>query len=201
VRECQASSCSYTFGNRLCDTPNPLALTHWADTHILVALPSLTCDPKIIKVALNCTGDSAVSTLRKPIYFPTSTPQRKPRLLYKPGTGGKDDCIYLALDALIANSSGDPSLPADSAQLPGDEASSEDSPSRASPPVVLRWKVGPDGGWGAWDAETDSKSDDVKNGGNLWNVLRGSFVESEKSFSVPVRSGLDWRRKGYLSCG
>ncbi len=187
VHEGEARSCTCTFAGLLCGDPSarqPLAFTYWADSHVLVALPPLTCDAKIIKVALGSAGDNVISTLSRPIYFPTSTPRRKARLLYRPGTDGKDDYIYLALNGSPPKSSGGDTSP---------------SPYGNSPPVVVRWKVESGDGWRAWDAETDSKPDD--NGGNLWDMLRGSFVESGKCFSVPFRSGTDWRRKGYLSCG
>jgi len=204
VRRSQASSCTYEFADRLCDTPWPLALTHWTDDHVVVALPPLTCDPKIVRVALNnhAAGNGNVSTMCEQIFFPTSTPRRKARLLYRRGIGEKDDCIYLALDALLPEGPRDrSSIQAEAAQFTREGGSPRDGLGQASPPVVLRWKVGAEQGWKEWDDEVDSRSNDMKKEGSLWEILRGGFVESGKSFSVPYRSGLDWTRKGYLSCG
>jgi hypothetical protein len=74
---------------------------------------------------------------------------------------------------------------------------------QVSPPVVLRWKIergnGRDG-WRAWDPDVDGRASDLKRNVPVWKMLRGQFVDNDKLFSVPIRSGLDWKRKGYLSC-
>jgi hypothetical protein len=80
-----------------------------------------------------------------------------------------------------------------------DEAGGPDL-GQASPPVVLRWKVEQGDGWRAWDPDVDGTASDLKRDVPVWKMLRGQFVDSDKLFSVPIRSGLDWRRKGYLSC-
>jgi hypothetical protein len=46
----------------------------------------------------------------------------------------------------------------------------------------------------------DGTASDLKRDVPVWKMLRGQFVDSDKLFSVPIRSGLDWKRKGYLSC-
>lgn len=172
----------------------PLSLSCWGDKEIVIALPPLTCDPKMIKIGLprlpdlvnelnDSAGDTSFRTLGAPIYFPTSTPRRKARLMYRSSQGVDDsDYLFLALDSLAAV----------------DQAAEEGH--RTTAPVVLRWKVAELGGWRAWQEESDGMAADVKRGISAWQLLKGEFVDNDKYFSVPIRSGLDWTRKGYLSC-
>lgn len=191
LRESQTRGYQYTFGETLAEVALPVSLTCWSDHEVVIALPPLTCDPRIIKIGLprlpisaEESDPAAVCTLRAPIYFPTSTPRRKARLMYRGSPGGTDgsDHLFLALDGLAAV----------------DQAAEEGQP--ASGPVVLRWKLAELGGWRAWEEERDGTSSDVKRGLSAWQMLKGDFVDNDKYFSVPIRSGLDWTRKGYLSC-
>lgn len=188
LRKGPARTCSYTFGELLKDMPVPLALSYWSDHEVIIALPPLTCDPKILRISLgNTKVDGAIWTLRRPIYFPTSTPKRNPRLLYR--REGQDVCgyIYLSLDSLN---------PGASSQRGDDKSDSSKEPSRVSPPVMLRWKDG----WRAWEEEEDGRASDLKRGLSVWKMLKGGFIDSDKSFNVVTRSGADWARKAYLSC-
>ncbi|KAG8160710.1 hypothetical protein KVR01_008974 [Diaporthe batatas] len=226
-RECPPQECTYSFGETLADVPLPLALTHWSDTEVIVALPPLTCDPKILKLMLSalpdlpvpgpdddrCAGGNNILTLQSAIYFPTSTPIRQARLMYR--NEGQSDVkaegrLYLVLDRLVPSDgskhadgveSGEKTT--DSSTSKNDEGGDTGAPElgQASPPVVLRWKIAHNDGWRAWDPEADSKASDLKREVPVWKMLRGQFVDSDKLFSVPIRSGLDWTRKGYLSCG
>ena len=67
--------------------------------------------------------------------------------------------------------------------------------------TALRWSISDDEGWRPWSDEEDGSSSDLtREYSPLWNFMRGDFIESGKPFSVPVRSGLNWTRKSYLSC-
>ena len=131
---------------------------------------------------LNGTGSA--------VYFPTSTRRRRPRLLYRRSAEGKEkdaeDCLYLALDADAET------------DAPASTESSTEVREKC-PLVVLRWKIDANE-WRAWDSEKDGESEEIRRGESIWYDLRGSFVESGKSFAVLTRSGLDWTRKAYLSC-
>ncbi|KAM3075813.1 hypothetical protein ACMFMG_007940 [Clarireedia jacksonii] len=198
IRESQPIQCTYSFSDRLTNIPLPLTLTYWNDDALLIALPPLTCDPKIILVKLSKNGgdeDTTVKTLRTPIYFPASTPHREPRMLHRSGSDGKNSYLYLALGAVC------PSTDPDSTERPSkDDPDARHPETQASPPAFLQWKIPQKDGWRALDANLDSKSSDLRREISPWKVLRGDFVESEKPFSVPIRSGLNWDRKAYLSC-
>ncbi|KAL2277488.1 hypothetical protein FJTKL_15405 [Diaporthe vaccinii] len=223
LRECPPQRCTYTFGETLADVPFPLALTHWSDTEVIIALPPLTCDPKVLKIMLpvlphvavsgaeegGCTDGNAIVTLKNGIYFPTSTPSRHAHLMYRNdwGSGGR---LYLVLDRLVHAGAGEDN-DATKATENGTESSTNidkvnndkaNGPDlvQVSPAVVLRWKIAHRDGWRAWDPSVDGTSSDLKRDVPVWKMLRGQFVDSDKLFSVPIRSGLDWRRKGYLSC-
>lgn len=226
LRECQARRCRYSFGEALADAPAPLALAHWGDREVVVALPPLTCDPRIVRVRLpevsatataggggggqtaaaSCADEGAVSTPRDPVYFPASAPRRGARLMYRAeeGVAGGEDgsCLYLALDALRHRHAADgPPAPAPAPAPAPDGEDAPPPPGRVSPPVVLRWKVAPgDEGWRAWDPEEDGRASDLKRPVPIEKLLQGQFVDADKLFSVSIRGGLDWRRKGYLSC-
>ncbi|KAI0450360.1 hypothetical protein F5B21DRAFT_439703 [Xylaria acuta] len=173
----QLSRIVYSFADPLMAIDAPFALTHWCDGHVLIALPSLTCNPKILKIALD---SDRVSTLRNPIYFPASTPRRDPRLVYRPSNKDAEGYVFLVLNAVP---------PArDAAAVTG------------CPVVALRWGVPNDEGWRPWNQDEDATSSDLMNDSPLWSFMRGNFVESGKPFSVPVRCGLNWTRKSYLSC-
>ncbi|KAI0183828.1 hypothetical protein EV127DRAFT_351879 [Xylaria flabelliformis] len=166
----------YTFADPLLAIDSPFALTYWCDNHVIVALPPLTCNPKILKIALD---SDRVSTLRNPIYFPASTPRRDPRLVFRPNTKDSEGYVFLVLNAVP---------PAKNAVV-----------DTSSPVVALRWSVPDEEGWRSWTDE-DATAPDLTNDCPIWSFMRGNFVESGKPFSVPVRCGLNWTRKSYLSC-
>ncbi|KAI0543740.1 hypothetical protein F4679DRAFT_592288 [Xylaria curta] len=173
----QLSCVTYSFADPLLAIDSPFALTYWCDNHVIVALPPLTCNPKILKIALD---SDHVSTLRNPIYFPASTPCRDPRLVYRPSTKDSEGYVFLVLNAVP---------PAKNAAV-----------DTSSPVVALRWGVPDEGGWRSWNQDEDATAPELTNDCPLWSFMRGNFVESGKPFSVPVRCGLNWTRKSYLSC-
>lgn len=221
MRECQARRCQYSFGETLADVPTPLALTHWDDHQVIIALPPLTCDPRIIKVRLPevsvtdgigqilaCEDERAILTLCEPIYFPTSTPRRRARLMYR---GDKSvraraedsgNYLYLALDTLCSADIRAVTDDASATVVDGvGEAESPHPPGRVSPPVVLRWKIAQgEDGWRPWKPDEDELASDLKRPVPIGKLLQGQFVDPDKRFSVSIRGGLDWTRKGFLSC-
>lgn len=177
------------------------------------------------RIAEECgDGDeesSSIWTLRNPVYFPTSTPRRNARLMHREAKGGDDkDCSYVFLaldtcvpgDAMPAKANAAETFPAANEQSSDDASTSaavaasqsESSPELpvVSPPVVLRWKVAPGEGegWQAWDPKVDGQASDLKRGLPIEKLLQGSFVDPDKLFSVSTRGGLNWKRKGHLSC-
>ncbi|KAI1331713.1 hypothetical protein F5Y16DRAFT_359066 [Xylariaceae sp. FL0255] len=182
----------YIFGGRISNMHPPFALTYWCEDQIFIALPPLTCDPKIIKINLDPTQPEPgpVLTLNEPIYFPTSTPRRDARFLYREGSKGKDaeDYVFLVLSAVLAVK----------------DSRSSINVNAGYPAVALRWRVckkGEKGSWREWKPEEDGMSSSIKKGLSVCELMRGKFVESGKPFNVPIRCGLDWTRKAYLSCG
>ncbi|KAI0803541.1 hypothetical protein GGR55DRAFT_387142 [Xylaria sp. FL0064] len=175
----QTNRIDYNFADSLEAIEPPFALTYWCDNHIIVALPHLTCNPKILKIALDSSASTPVTTLRNPIYFPASTPRRDPRLVYRPSSKDSEAYIFLVLNAVPA---------------------AENSNSTGSPVTALRWSVSDEEGWRPWSEDEDRDSQELLKDSPLWNFMRGNFVESGKPFSVPVRAGLNWTRKSFLSC-
>ncbi|KAI1123930.1 hypothetical protein F5Y10DRAFT_269613 [Nemania abortiva] len=170
----------YNFADPLIAIDPPFSLSYWSDDCIIIALPPLSCNPTILKIPLNGDASDSVLTLRNGVYFPTSTPRRDARLVHRPSSKDSEGYLFLVLNAVPA---------------------AKDAASDTSCPVAaLRWSVPDDSGWRPW-AQEDEKPPDVTRASPLWNRMRGNFVESGKPFSVPVRCGLNWTRKSYLSCG
>ncbi|KAJ8113403.1 hypothetical protein ONZ43_g5162 [Nemania bipapillata] len=157
----------------------PFSLSYWCDDYIIVALPPITCSPKILKISLKDNVSDPILTLRNALYFPASTPRRDPHLVYRPSSKDTEAYLFLVLNAVPA---------------PQDAVSDT-----SSPVAALRWGVSDDDGWRPWNQDDESLPDPTRKS-PLWNLMRGNFVESGKPFSVPVRCGLNWTRKGYLSC-
>lgn len=111
----------YRFGETLAEVALPLSLTCWSDDEVVIALPPLTCDPRNVKTQLPRLAEATCTafwTLGAPIYFPTSMPRRKARLVYRRSQGTKgSEYLCLVLDSV------------------------------EGVPVVLRWKMGELGGW------------------------------------------------------
>ncbi|KAF1989338.1 hypothetical protein K402DRAFT_401992 [Aulographum hederae CBS 113979] len=186
----------------------PCIITSWRDDTLILALPPLGCSPKVVRVSLPTSasgetdyvkgGVGEIQVLKAPIYFPSSTPYRRPRLAvlgsetFDSGAGkqAEQEHLTLILDSDTSSSSS--------------FSSSTNPPSNCSPlpPTLMTWPVTSRGGWRSWSAEEDGTSEDLKllGKGHAYEVLRGSFVDREKRFSVPIRSGLDWRKKAYVSC-
>ncbi|KAI0099814.1 hypothetical protein GGR51DRAFT_564649 [Nemania sp. FL0031] len=168
----------YSFADPLMVIDPPFSLSYWTDDYIIIALPPLTCNPTILKIPLNDNVSNPVLTLRNPIYFPASTPRRDARLVCGPSSKDSEDYIFLILNA-----------------VPTTRDATFDT---SGPIAALRWSVSDDG-WCPWTQDSETPLD-MGRSSSLWNRMRGNFVESGKPFSVPVRCGLNWTRKSYLSC-
>ncbi|KAF5541860.1 vegetatible incompatibility het-E-1 [Fusarium mexicanum] len=164
------------------------------------------------------------STLSHPVFFPQSTIFREPHIMY--GDGGspeKDSYLYLVLDTPDPSSSCTQSTlrcrPGHFRGLECPTSSCDDKKRGVNGPVVMGWKIsgsgkarkadqGEDYGgvteeqfeWREWSDE-DEVSEDVKasrSATDEYELLRGDFVG--ETYSVPIRSGLNWTKEGVLSC-
>ncbi|KAF2191706.1 hypothetical protein K469DRAFT_735712 [Zopfia rhizophila CBS 207.26] len=154
---------------------HPLVLTSWSSKYIFVALPQLLCNPKLLRLKLPY-GEYAQN--------PTSDGLQTLRnAVYFPYSTPyrnpqikvlprekRKETLVLALDAEI------------------------------SPPMLMTWDLDRKRDWREWDKDVDAQSEEWKEGRCTYHKLRGTFVDADKRFNVPVRSGLDWRKKAFLSC-
>ncbi|KAG4279932.1 hypothetical protein FPRO06_11265 [Fusarium proliferatum] len=165
-----------------------------------------------------------ISTLTNPIFFPQSTVSRNPHIMYCDGSPRDDDSyLYLILDNPDASSSCRESTlrcgPGHFRGSENDQATCNDKRAKACGPVVMGWKIvgtrkasSADAhksaesdtqeihAWREWRDE-DQSSEDVKakrSASDEFRILRGEFVG--ETYSVPIRSGLDWTREGFLTC-
>lgn len=142
--------------------------------------------------------------------------------MYNEGATAKDDSyLYLLLNSSTISSVNPvtESLEGLAQDQAGDEPCGLSSgiESIDSPPVVLRWKIAgmaqPQNrdneceeetedkkqAWRAWADENETSEDVGRSTDEELRMLRGNFVVGTKYY-VPFRSGLDWRRQGFLSC-
>lgn len=168
---------------------HPLILTSWTSEYLYIALPPLSSNAKVLRLKLpdgDYSGKSAsegFKTLHNPLYFPYSTPYRSPQIkMFDRGEGRQT--FTLALDAETSV----PSHPTDT------------EPVVRQPPALMTWDIDLKDGWRNWESSVDERSEELRAGRYAYDMLRGTFVDADKRFNVPIRSGLDWRKKAFLSC-
>lgn len=132
-----------------------------------------------------------MQTLQDPVFFPSSTLASSPTLLYR-HRSSKEHELFLSLVRKKAFRT----RPDDGQKW--DKKQQE--PVEPSLPVDMRWKIPHGGGWRTWSPASDEKSKDMSFGVDYIRILRGGFVDGDRTFDVPIRSGLDWTRKAFLSC-
>ncbi|KAF4339897.1 vegetatible incompatibility het-E-1 [Fusarium beomiforme] len=221
------ASFTYSFLGKVDELPQPYIMTNWTAEHLVLALPPLSYSPKIIRISLVSSRDqedlsSRVSTLTYPIFLPQSTISRNPHIMYCDGSSPeKDSYLYLVLDTP------EPSCPDSTLRCgPGHfresgcpENSFNDQRTEMSGPVVMGWrmlgsgktrKTGDDEKEGSGSEEKyawrDWKDDDLvsedlltkRSAADEYQMLRGDFVG--ETYSVPIRSGLNWTKVGVLTC-
>ncbi|KAI1415085.1 hypothetical protein F5Y13DRAFT_157795 [Hypoxylon sp. FL1857] len=165
----------------------PYVVSHCNASHIYLCLPPFHHNPKLLRFALDNNsmagepdaGFDGVETLMSPIFFPNSTPSRRPRILYRHTVSGEYDELVLALDSLRPLS---------------------EEGGAVSPPMVVRYKINRENGWRAWDAHKDKEGAHLKQEERTWEMLRGAFIAGDQRYKVVVRPRLNYTRKAYLSC-
>jgi hypothetical protein len=170
-------------------------LTHWTTEYLYVALPILSSRPKIVRLALNPTGrpnapSTKFQTLQHPLYFPGSTHYRNPRLCIQTSTKLSSKTKSNApIEQLILALDPDPT-----------PKSEEQSVKCISSPTLMIWSISGINSWRDWEKGIDGQSAELQTTQSKYDILRGSFVDSENCFSIPIRSGLDWTKKAFVSC-
>jgi hypothetical protein len=167
-------------------------LTHWTAKYLYLAFPLLSPSPKIVRLALDPASEqnslsARFETLQDPLYFPTSTPYRNPQL-----------CIQISTQFITSNTPTEHLILALDPDLP--QKSEEQRADFASSPVLIIWSISETNNWRDWDQNIDEHSAGLKTDQPKYEMLRGTFVDSEQRFSIPIRSGLDWRKKAFVSC-
>ena len=171
-----------------------LILTYWTSQYLYIALPLLSSSPKFARLALepaeSNSPTSRFQTLQNPLYFPASTPYRNPQLYVHSSKAPETstNCRSLIEHLVLAL---DPDVP----QKSGDHRTSS-----ITSPMLIIWSISNSNSWRDWDPESDEQATELKTDQRTYEVLRGTFVNSEQRFSIPIRSGLDWTKKAFVSC-
>jgi len=172
---------------------HPLILTYWTPEYLYVALPPLSCNPKILRLRhphgeySEKPASESFETLRDPVYFPYSVPYRNPQIIVRDREDDERQTFVLAFDAEISSVS-------------SVSRHSDMRPVVSRPPALMAWEMDRKEDWRAWEGEVDEPSEELRVGRCTYDMLRGTFVDADKRFNVPIRSGLDWRKKAFLSC-
>jgi hypothetical protein len=176
-------------------SPN-FSLTHWTPEYLYIALPDLSSRPKIVRLGLELAvePDSAApqfQTLQVPLYFPASTYYRNPQIFIQRST---DPCEK-------GSSSGSPSEQLILALAPESQSNANGpTVTSTSSPIFVIWSISRTNSWRDWFTEVDECSVELEENQRTYERLRGNFVDSEQRFKIPIRSGLDWTKKAFLSC-
>lgn len=189
-----AQHITYQLNKPVDDLCAPYILTHWSSTHLYIALPPLSYNPKIVRFALTPTNisdspSSAFQTLNSHVYFPLSAPSRNPKLFMHSTTEVSDDPDSRPSERLILALDQHCSL-----------EPNEKNTHSTLPPVLMTWSTSEGSSWRDWEPELDDRSPECKTDIRAYDMLRGTFVDSEQRFSIPIRSGLDWTKKAFVSC-
>lgn len=181
-RAAPANTLIYSAGSSI---QTPFILTFWDSKHVYVALPPLSCEPKIVRLSLTgpLTAPKAFETLCEPIFFPSSTPNRDAAMSYFSRENGESALVLI----LAAETSGD--------------SEGDGHTDMQQPPVSMIWTMDDAASWRAWDASKDAQTEEYTSAESAFARLRGTYLAADQRFPVIVRSGLDWRKKAFVSCG
>ncbi|KAI1735277.1 hypothetical protein F4680DRAFT_435961 [Xylaria scruposa] len=197
------STLSYFLAER---TQDPFVLTAWMPDYVYVALPPLSCNPKVVRMSLqaqdqtNSGISSTFQTLRKPIFFPSSTLDRHPRL--RISQTDERDKLVLTLAGQLSNTENDTrsSTTTDDAPTFFGKCIRPICDNIPQDPVRMSWSVGHVEDWRDWNSTTDAKSELYESTEARIKQLRGSYTKVDQRFPVLISSGLDWRTKRIISC-
>lgn len=62
--------------------------------------------------------------------------------------------------------------------------------------MILEFKIEQDD----WKTYNPKEKDEDSVATNTLGFLKGTYAAKEQAFTVPIRSGLDWRRSVYVTC-
>lgn len=183
---------------------SPLILTSWTADEMCAALPALSCIPKVVRLSyksLLIPSDEDLAqfrTLQVPIVFPSSTLSQHASLqlaqqdneteILNLNLWPKDSSTYNTnkRDVLFLH---DPTFHGQCSRAKSDTLELK--------PIQMSWSLHRNLDWRYWDELADSQSDLVNQD---LPALRGKRLVNAEKVSITVRSGLDWRRKAFLSC-
>ncbi|KAI9657236.1 MAG: hypothetical protein M1831_004425 [Alyxoria varia] len=173
------------------ENPVESVVTSWTDTHVYLLMPIPSPYAKFVRFELPSpfVSPSQTHVLDSSVDLPASTPWRRPSLIVEERTDNEsplmDERITLLLDSR--------ELP-----LPSELGTDQD----ILPGLIFRWTASKLGGWKDWDdvQEQHNLMQGQVSAAVLRANLKGDFIDSNQRFNVPVRSGLDWTKKAYLSC-
>lgn len=157
-------------------------LLHWSPEEVIVVLPSLNSRRKLIKFPLRTDGATAPQTafvLERPIFLPSGITSHT-KIFYQAGRPQRPHRLFLYLQR---------------------KPESDGAEGRSIvDPVAIQWEIAQGTAWREWDQTADGALEGWDQECDLVRKLRGMYIDEGKKFSVPIRSGLDWTLKAFLSC-
>lgn len=164
------------------------ALVHWSTDEVILILDSFNSRRKVIKFLLHREDETVAGTtalqsafvLDRAIFLPSGVTSDTKIFYQRGGRPERPHKLFLYLER--------------------NSADGTDPDRDVVDPVVVQWDIAQDHSWRAWDQAADGALEGWDQEYDILSKLRGMYIDEGKKFQVPIRSGLDWTRKAFLSC-
>ena len=192
----------------------PTILRLWTRKWVYIAInvPSSVCNLKVLRIPL--ASPSTAQTHHQPIFVPASFPKRSPKLeIVHTASDEYITCVLESpTDRQKLSDILDIASESDASELARPESGSEalkNSTSTSSPPLtsttlpplLLSHAISSLGGWQDWEPDVDGKEPGLDNPiDEMTAYLKGGYAAADQRFTVPIRSGLNWRKSVFVSC-
>lgn len=181
-------------------------LRSWSADWVYLAInsPSSLCTVKLLRLPLSVTPSSdlaSVQTSLYPFYVPASFPTRSPKFEVVQ-TSLLEHIAFILQSPMSEQTSRSSVGPVTDSKMHTSSAKPADPTSSAIslPPILITHPISRLGGWQTWDADRDGKEPALESSSSLTDYLKGDYASADQRFSVPIRSGLNWRKAMTVSC-
>jgi hypothetical protein len=181
-------------------------LTSWSANWVYLAInsPSSLCTVKLLRLPLSVTVSSdlpGIQTHSLPFYVPASFSTRSPKLEVVQTSA--EDHIAFVLQSLTRKQALSAELhPVRDSILNSSSTGTTESTSStfSLPPILITHPISRIGGWRGWGTDRDSKEPTLDSSSTFSDYMKGGYAAADQRFTVPIRSGLNWRKAITVSC-
>lgn len=202
----QSASVSVTYTTRP-TTRSATVLRAWTDDWVYLAINSSSslCTIKVLKLPLSSSQSIdpvPVQALPEVMYVPASFSTRSPTFNVLHTSTDEHIAFVLQSSSADRDVNLSPPQPQDLtvASSPESTAPPTGQSFTSLPPIILTRRVTQLGDWQMWDSERDGKEPNLDRESDISEYVKGSYAAADQRFTVPIRSGLNWRRAITVSC-